>query len=236
MRDYEPCYSAGGNIGDLVIIPKRTLIVHHPNKLVILVGLIALLAVSPVIVFAQSCATVEASPQGSSIILRGARQYATAAPGTFCALRPGERFRLTIASPGYETRNLRLTIDDNGELDTSGLWAGPTTRSLLVPGWGQMEMGNKTRGTWAFAYGGASAAYLLYAYIEYAEAKDQYETTLAQGAAAVTESEIRAFEELPRIVSRAEAPSGICPRISRMPLRQGRLARKEWTCSTARSL
>jgi hypothetical protein len=151
---------------------------------------------------AQSCATFVAVPENASLVVRGLKQYASGAPGTFCSLRPGEKYRLTVAAPGYQTRNLKFRIEDDGRVSTGGVWAAPTGRSILLPGWGQVSMGNTARGTWAFALGAGTGGYLWGSYYLWQETKDEYDEIQRLAQSATTETELRRLES--EAVSKAQ--------------------------------
>lgn len=165
----------------------------HPNKLLFFCAA-ALLAL-PHAAHAQDCVGVETTPVGASVLLRGNRQFAASTPGSICMLERGQSYRLTVAFPGYETRNLDLHLKQDGSISTSGLWFGYTVRSLLVPGLGQMAMGSTARGTWAFLLGGGSAAYLTWAWYNYDQARDRYNATLKLVDSTTSQSDLEALDQ-----------------------------------------
>jgi hypothetical protein len=171
--------------------------VHHPNKVLSLAVLFAAMAVAVGAhgAWAQQCVNFQALPENASLIVRGARSFASGSPGTFCSLEPGVNYRLTMAHPGYETRNLKLRLNAEGEVDISGVWAGPMFRSTLVPGWGQYTTGNKVRGSWAFIIGAGSGAYLLWSYVDYQDARDNYDSIVGLAESATTQAELLALQE-----------------------------------------
>jgi TM2 domain-containing membrane protein YozV len=145
--------------------------------------------------FGQRCATFEAVPSTASLTIGGSATRSSGSPATFCGLGGDSRYRISIAAPGYETRSLNFSLNDNNTISLSGGSFGLIGRSLLIPGWGQFSMGRPLRGTWAFALTAAAGADLVRTYYDYEDEKDKIDVIAKALESATTQQQREALEE-----------------------------------------
>jgi len=90
-------------------------------------------------------------------------------PVTFCGLKRGDRFRMTVGGPGLERRVGTFEIGPSGLASVRGLRLGAAVRNALLPGAGSCYTDRKITG-WTDRLSLAASLYLLY--IEDREFKD----------------------------------------------------------------
>lgn len=122
--------------------------------------------------------TVNTNPPGARVILDGDITITGLSPVSF----PGElqgRFKLTIKEEGYETYRQSLNLY-SGRLMEINLGLRPKTRykavwrSLIIPGWGQIYSGRKTKGVIFTLLAIGATSYYFIADNDFYEKLDDY--------------------------------------------------------------
>lgn len=150
--------------------------------------LIALCAILAVPIYAQSSedisVTILSNPAGATVFMRGELEVAGVTPTTFFQPLAGyyvieahrigyETFRSSVVFSGQESVTLDIDLVRKTRFKAA-------FRSLLVPGWGQVYSGGKTKGvllTIGILAAGATTGVL---HLDYDGKRDDYEEVLAR--------------------------------------------------------
>jgi hypothetical protein len=153
------------------------MMMHRVSRVVLLV----LLPLSTV--YAQTGnLTVNSTPPGTTVRLEGEYELSGVTPVTFNQSLFGT-YKLTAMRGGYENYSTILTLTGNEPLQVDVRLIPKTRfkaafRSLLVPGWGQMYTGQKTRGSVYTVGAVLSLIGLALAENDFRDKKDTYNDVL----------------------------------------------------------
>jgi len=138
---------------------------------------------------------VNSNPPGATAILEGPVTLNGLTPVSFPSELQG-KYKLTVKEKGYETyhQNLFLLPDKSVDLTLS---LKPKTRfkaslrSLIIPGWGQMYSGQKTKGVFFTLLAAGATGFYFIANDDYNSKYDDYRSTLSDynGATTVADKE-----------------------------------------------
>ncbi len=116
---------------------------------------------APAAVKDSLCIHFAGGPQTVHIELKRDFILSGALPFTICDLVPGDRLRMTVQGPGFERRTATLKIGMDGVPSVAGVRLGAGIRNMLIPGWGNVFEGNRSKG-WIDGLLLAGTAYMLY--------------------------------------------------------------------------
>lgn len=167
------------------------------NAITLLLAVIVFaMASTPSATFADDCVKIETTPQFSTLSLFGDLVSSTEAPGLYCTLEPGRTYRMTVSYPNHERRSLKLRFNGLGESPTlSGMRLSHLARSMILPGWGQDDMGYRPRAVMAFTSVATGALKASQAYGHYKNEQDLHNFYLTVLAEDNTDTETAARAE-----------------------------------------
>ena len=143
---------------------------------------------------AQRCVRIEADPPLATVTLSSGAVVSQSTPADFCNLQPGLTYELTLFRPGFETRMLKFSFSDFGQPpDFSGKWPWMVGRSVLLPGWGQMSLGQagRTLETWTLLI--ADGFQVWQVYKDYTETRSNYDNMRVLAEDAKTQAQLEEY-------------------------------------------
>ena len=150
----------------------------------------------PLIVTAQGITggfTVDSNPPGALVTLDGALMLTGVTPVNFKQGLDG-KFKIKVEKQGYESYKSSVFLQ-SGKATTLNIRLKPKTRfkavsrSLLIPGWGQMYGGQKFKGTMFLLLAAGGVASYLIADSDFDDKQEEYDRLNGEYQSAVTYSE-----------------------------------------------
>lgn len=175
------------------------------NRFTVVATLAVLLP--PLSARADECVRIDTTPKFSTLSLRGDNISTTEAPGLYCTLEPDRTYRLSVSYPNHETRYLKLGFKRLGEPPRlSGVRLSHLARSVILPGWGQADLGYKPRAVMAFSSVAFAAVKFSQSYRHYKNERDlhDYYLTLIDGGNTDAETARRADQSAENLDAQEE--------------------------------
>jgi hypothetical protein len=151
------------------------------RKQVAFVSLIVILSAAMLAAQQQpsSVVNVSSNPQGCTVVLSGDMTVSGVTPTTFSQKLQGY-YRITAYLDGYESYHSSVVLSGQPSTDIQLILTPKTRakaglRSLVVPGWGQMYYGAKTKGAVITIATAASAVVLGILHFDYTNKRDTYD-------------------------------------------------------------